>query len=149
MHSPVFAIMLGTALGISAMGSVRAQAPAASGGVGPETFRAGTTGALGRLCGAGISDAISTAGTVYCHGFLSGVGQFHREITRDGQLLTPLFCPPQPPPSVEQAASAFAAWVRANPQHEAEPAIDGLTRFAQHTYPCPTQPAATRRPRSR
>jgi hypothetical protein len=149
MHTLVFAIMLGTVLGTAAVGPARAQAPAASGGVGPETFRAGTTGALGRLCGAGTSDTISTAGTVYCHGFLSGVAQFHREITRDGQPLMPLFCPPQPPPSVEQAASAFAAWVRANPQHEAEPAVDGLMRFAQLTYPCPAQPTATRRPRSR
>jgi hypothetical protein len=145
MHTRSLALALAAALGLAAAGPAGAQAPATPGGIGAETFRAGTTGALARLCGAGASDTVGTAAKVYCHGFLSGVGQFHREVTREGGPLAPLYCPPQPPPTVDQVAGAFAGWVRANPQHEAEPAVDGLMRFAQATYPCPPQPAAATR----
>jgi Rap1a immunity proteins len=144
-----FAIALTATLGLAVAWPAAAQAPAAPAAVGAETFRAGTTGALGQLCGSGTSSAVGTAANVYCHGFLSGVGQFHREVTREGGPLAPLYCAPQPPPPVEQVASAFAAWARANPQHAGEPAVDGLIRFAQATYPCPPRPAAARRSRAR
>ena len=53
----------------------------------------------------------------------------------------PIFCLPNPSPTFDQARAAFVAWARANPQHGAEPAVDGLTRFAAETYPCPGAPA--------
>ena len=112
-------------------------------------FRAGTTGALGKLCAAHGTDATSTAAATYCHGFLSGIGQFHRSISQPGGAIAPLFCAPQPPPTVEQVATGFAAWAQANPQYAAEPAVDGVVRFAEARYPCPTRPAATPRTRSR
>jgi hypothetical protein len=145
------AVALAATLGFAAPAPAAAQAPAAGQAtIGAETFRAGTTGALGQLCGSGTSGAVQTAAVVYCHGFIAGVGQFHREVTRDGAPLVPLYCPPQPPPQLEQVANAFATWARANPQHASEPAVDGLIRFAQATYPCPPQSAAaTRRQRGR
>jgi len=142
-----FNIMPAVALALAA-GAAVAQ-PAGTRAVTGDEFRAGTTGALGRLCGASGTDAAAAAAATYCHGFLSGVAQFHRSVTQQGGPLTPLFCEPQPLPTHEQVARTFAAWVQANPQHASEPAVDGLVRFAQVQYPCPAQPAATRRSRGR
>jgi hypothetical protein len=138
---------LAIALAVSA-GSAMAQ-PATRPAITGEDFQAGTTGALAKLCAAGGTDAVGAAAATYCHGFLSGVGQFHRGISQSGGAIAPLFCAPQPPPTIEQVASGFASWAQANPQYAAEPAVDGLVRFAQTRFPCPTQPAATPRTRGR
>ena len=141
--------ILGLAIALAfCAGSAMAQ-PANRPAISGEDFQAGTTGALAKLCGASGTDAVATAAATYCHGFLSGVGQFHRSISQPGGVITPLFCAPQPPPTIEQVATGFASWVQANPQHATEPAVDGLVRFAETRYPCPTQPAATRRTRGR
>lgn len=82
----------------------------------------------------------------YCQGYLTAAGQYHAAIHPAVPGSTPLFCPPSPPPTVAQSGLAFAAWARQNPAHASEPALDGLMRWAQVTYPCP-QPAAPARPR--
>ena len=55
---------------------------------------------------------------------------------------------PNPAPSVAQAGLGFAAWARQNPQHANDPAPDGLLRWAQSTYPCPTTATSGRPARS-
>lgn len=82
-----------------------------------------------------------------CRGFLAGFAQYHAAMTQPGTRHRPLFCVPDPAPSGEQAAAAFAAWARANPQAGGELAVDGVARWFIATYPCPAAP--TRRPASR
>jgi Ssp1 endopeptidase immunity protein Rap1a len=84
----------------------------------------------------------------YCQGYLTAAGQYHTALHPAGGPRRPLFCVPNPPPSVAQAGLGFAAWARRNPQHANEPALDGLLRYAQATYPCPTT-ATSERPSAR
>ena len=84
----------------------------------------------------------------YCQGYLTAAGQAHTALHPVGGPRRPLFCVPDPAPSVAQTGLAFAAWARRNPQHANESALDGLLRWAQATYPCPTT-AAPGRPAGR
>ena len=100
---------------------------------------------LAMLCNAGLQDPSRPDALGYCNGFIVGVGQFHASLTAAGGAQRPIFCVPNPQPTLNQAAAAFVTWTRANPQHASERAVDGLMRFAAETYPCPTAPMA--RPR--
>ena len=84
----------------------------------------------------------------YCQGYLTAAGQYHTSLHPAGGPRRPLFCVPNPPPSVAQSGLAFAAWARQNPQHANEPALDGLLRWAQSAYPCPTTATSERPSRS-
>ena len=44
---------------------------------------------------------------------------------------------------------AFAAWARENTQYGSEPALDGLLRWAQATFPCPASPPSRSSRRTR
>lgn len=121
-------------------GAASAQTAGQAAGSPPAAASAVTTAALAELC---ASDVETARG--YCRGFLVGVGQYHTEVTRPGGR-APIFCLPDPAPTLEAAQASFAAWSRANPQHGGEKAVDGLLRWAAATYPCPT-PAAPARAR--
>ena len=115
-----------------APGLARAQGgPAPPGGVGV------TTAGLAQLCAAGGgTDTVSAAALGYCPGFMIGVGQYHAELTTRGAGRPPVFCLPQPSPTIEAAQDSFVAWSRANPQHAGEKALIGLMRWAADTFPC-------------
>ncbi len=124
------AIMAGLLLAAAHAGGVSAQ----SGIV--------TTAQLGEACAS--AEAVPAA---YCRGFLIGAGQFHAVVTSPPAGRAPVFClPPDASPTVEQAQAGFAAWARANPQHGAERAVEGVTRWAAAAFPCPAaaRPAARR-----
>lgn len=111
-------------------------APAAA-QVTQQNFHGGTTGDLAALCGASPQDPLGPAAIAWCHGFMVAAGQYHRELSAPGGVQRPLFCLPNPAPTLDEARASFVAWARANPQHANERAIDGLMRFAAQTYPCP------------
>jgi hypothetical protein len=108
-----------------------------------------TVGELVDVCAIPADAPEYTAASFFCRGFLAGAGQYHGALHPVGGRRPPLFCVPDPAPTLLQAVNAFVAWARANPQHNGEAAIDGLVRFAQQTYPCPPQPASTGRSRPR
>ena len=120
-----FAVALGTAPMASA------QTSAITG----ETFTAGTTGALARLCGANAQEAVYAAAVHFCHGLLVGTGQTSDAIHRRHGT-KPNYCLPEPSPSLDQVAASFVAWAAANPQLAGTRAADGLLRFAAVQYPC-------------
>jgi hypothetical protein len=95
-----------------------------------------TTGTLAELCGSDAPGAMA-----FCRGVMVGAGQYHMSITTGPGARRPIFCLPGGPPTFDEAQSSFTAWVRANPQHAGERAVDGLMRWAAATYPCPP-PAA-------
>lgn len=124
------------ALGASPASAQSSTAPAGPAGV--------TTGALAELCAqGGGTDLIAAAAVGYCRGFLIGVGQVHREVSAVRRIRAPLFCLPDPSPSIEQAQASFVNWVRANPGEAGSTAAVGLLRWAAATYPCP-EPAPAR-----
>jgi hypothetical protein len=117
------------ALGATPMAS--AQSSAITG----ETFTAGTTGALARLCGANAQEASYAAAVHFCHGVMVGTGQTSDSMNKR-QGTRPGFCLPTPSPTLDQAAASFVAWSAANPQFDGLRASDGLLRFAAAQYPC-------------
>ena len=89
----------------------------------------------------------------YCQGFLTSAGQYHTLMYPAGGPVRPLFCVPSPGPSVAESGLAFARWARENPNRGDEPALDGMLRWAQATFPCTTPARAaprtpTQRPRT-
>jgi len=106
-----------------------------------------TVADLAAVCAPSMSNPLRLESISYCQGYLNAAGQYHAALT-SGQLTRPLFCVTSPAPSVAQTGIAFAAWAEQNKQYANEPALDGLIRWAQVTYPCP-QPTATPAPAAR
>jgi hypothetical protein len=103
-----------------------------------------TVAELAEICAIPQGAADYTAASFFCRGFLAGVGQYHGALHPVGSPRRPIFCVPDPPPTLLSAANAFVAWARANPQHGGEAAVDGLVRFAEQAWPCPTTPQRRR-----
>lgn len=128
-----------------ALGLAAAFAPPAMAQMSPAAFTGGTAGDLATLCSASDRDPMHPAALAWCRGFLVSAAQYHATMAAEGGAHRPIFCLPQPEPTVDQARLAYVDWVRAHPQHSADRAVDGVIRFAAATYPCP--PAAPTRPR--
>jgi hypothetical protein len=109
-----------------------------------QNFRGGLTSDLAALCSASGQEALGQAALGYCQGFFVAAGQYHHALTAEGGAQRPVFCLPNPSPTFDQARTAFVAWAQANVQYAGERAIDGLTRFAGQTYPCPSAPTGPR-----
>ena len=107
-----------------------------------------TVSDLAAVCDPQLRGVERLESIAYCQGYLTAAGQYHTSLHPAGGPRRPLFCVPNPPPSVAQSGLAFAAWARQNPQRANEPALDGLLRWAQSAYPCPTTAASERSPRS-
>ena len=108
-----------------------------------------TVSDLAAVCDPQLRGVERLESIAYCQGYLTAAGQYHTSLHPAGGPRRPLFCVPTPPPSVAQSGLAFAAWARQNPQRANEPALDGLLRWAQSAYPCPTTAASERRPAAR
>jgi hypothetical protein len=115
-------------------------ASAQSGAISGETFAAGTTGALARLCGATAQEPAYAAAIHFCHGVLVGSGQTS-DMMHKRQGTRPSFCLPTPSPTLDQVAASFVTWSAANPQFQGMRAADGLMRFAAAQYPCAARSA--------
>jgi hypothetical protein len=122
-----------------AAATAAAQAPPASRGV-PQTVAE-----LAEVCAIPPGAPEHVAASFFCRGFLAGVAQYHGAMHPEGRGRTPIFCVPTPPPTLGEAVSGFVAWARANPQHGAEAAVDGLMRYAAATWPCPAGTTGRRR----
>lgn len=99
-----------------------------------------TVADLAEVCAIPEGSAEFTAASFFCRGFVAGVGQYHAAMHPEGRGRPPIFCVPDPPPTLRDAVSGFVAWARANPQHGPEAAVDGLMRYAAATWPCPQDP---------
>ena len=128
----------GSFLPMAAFAVVLGAAPMASAqqnAITGDTFTAGTTGALARLCAANAQEASYAAAVHFCHGVMVGTGQTSDSMNKR-QGTRPGFCLPSPSPTLDQVAASFVAWSAANPQFEGLRASDGLLRFAAAQYPC-------------
>ncbi|WP_137179421.1 Rap1a/Tai family immunity protein [Roseomonas sp. AR75] len=126
------------ALGLAA-GTAQAQ------GTATQTTRAEplSVGALASMCASSGSGENPLAS--FCQGVMIGAGQYHSAVSAAGTR--PIFCLPEPSPTIEQVQTAFVRWAAANTQYSGELAVSGLMRFAAATYPCPPQPAQPARRR--
>lgn len=128
-------------LAAGALAATPAMAQGQAAGGAPAAF---TTADLARLCGPAADNANNLALRPACYAALVSVGQVHAIYTTGRQAARPVFCLPEPSPSMEQVSASFVAWAAANQQHAGTRAAEGVLRFAAATYPCP-QPAAARR----
>ncbi|WP_367615573.1 Rap1a/Tai family immunity protein [Pseudoroseomonas ludipueritiae] len=135
----VFPAALAALLGISAP-ALAEPAPAL-----PTSAR--TAADLAAICLPDAQASQRLQAIAYCQGFVTAAGQYHALLHRPGGPWRPLYCLPDPTPSVAQTAIAFATWVQQNSQYGNEPALDGLIRWAQLAYPCPPEPPAPARAR--
>lgn len=101
-----------------------------------------TTSELAAICDPSWGGVPRLEAIAYCQGFLTSFGQYHALLYPQGGPARPLFCVPVPGPTVAQSGVAFATWAQANRQHAGEPALDGLLRWAQASFPCPAASAA-------
>lgn len=106
-----------------------------------------TVSDLAAICDPQVRGVERLESIAYCQGFITAAGQYHTSLHPAGGPRRPLFCVPNPPPTVAQSGLAFAAWARQNPQRAGEPALDGLLRWAQSAHPCPTTATSERAPR--
>lgn len=125
--------------------SLALAATAAEAQVTPDNFVGGRTSDLAALCAAGAGDPNVIAAINHCHGFLMATGQFHTAVTDALPNRRPFFCLPNPRPTLESVRTGFVTWARANPQQAGTPAVEGVVRFATDAFPCPPQPAQSRR----
>ena len=107
-----------------------------------------TTAELAEICLPSTQGVQRLEAIAYCQGYFTAAGQYHAALHPASSRRPPLFCLPNPAPTVAQSAIAFANWAKQNPQYGSEPAPDGLLRWAQSAYPCPTTAASERPSRS-
>jgi hypothetical protein len=121
------------ALGMAA-GTAMAQ------GTATQTTRAEplSMGALASMCAASPSGESPL--TAFCQGVIVGAGQYHSVISAANGR--PIFCLPEPGPTMQDVQTGFVRWAAANTQYSSELAVSALMRFAATAYPCPPQPAA-------
>ncbi|WP_159347781.1 Rap1a/Tai family immunity protein [Roseomonas harenae] len=123
---------------LAAPSTARAQSPSAPTSV-------STTADLAAICLPSTTGVQRLEAIAYCQGYVTAFGHYHTMLHPAGGRRPPLYCLPNPTPSVAESAIAFANWAKQNPQYGSEPATDGLLRWAQATYPCSAgaaQPAA-------
>lgn len=140
-----FLVLLGAAAAAQTAGG---SAPAAGVDPPPGSER-GSVAHLEALCAATPENPRREAAIGLCYGFMIGVGQFHAALHPTGSTRPPMFCLPDPQPTLEQVAAAFVAWARAHPEHRQERAVEGVARWARAAYPCPPAPAPQRGSRAR
>ena len=101
----------------------------------PEDFRIRSAQDLVDLCSVKSSDPADPA-IQFCRGFVSGAWQYHLS-EANGPKGVRLVCPPEPPPTRDQAIAMFVAWSATHGDRMSEPAVDALFRFLVEKYPCP------------
>lgn len=142
--NPTRALRLGAfallAAGAFAAAPAMAQGQGQAAGGAPAAF---TTADLARLCGPAADNANALALRPACYAALVTVGQTHSIYTTGRGAQRPVFCLPEPTPTLDRVSGAFVSWAAANPQHAGARAAEGVLRFAAETYPCPQ--AARRR----
>lgn len=87
------------------------------------------------LCSADPADPLYGEAIHFCHGFASGAWQYH-EAQANGPEGVRIVCPPDPPPTRNQAIASFVVWAGAHPQYMVEPAVEALFRFLSEKWPC-------------
>lgn len=103
-----------------------------------------TVADLALVCDPTMTGVARLEAIAYCQGFLTSAGQYHALLYPSGRPVRPLFCVPNPGPTIAQSGIAFARWARENPSYANEPALDGMLRWAQGSFPCAAEPTSRR-----
>jgi len=122
-------------VGIVLFLSVLLALPGVAGAVSKEDFEAKTTQNIINLCTAAPEDPLYQQAIHFGHGYL--VGAYHYYVAMSaGPKGTKLVCPPDPPPSRNEAIGMFIDWAKAHPQYMNESPVETEFRFLMETWPC-------------
>ena len=121
---------------MAALAVVAAVAPASAQQLDREDFRIRSAQDLVDLCAVKSDDPLYVAAIHFCEGFASGAWQYH-QAQANGPRGVRLVCPPDPPPTRDEAVAMFVAWSGTHPQYMADPAVETMFRFLIEKYPCP------------
>lgn len=100
---------------------------------------------LAALCAPHSTGLPRLEAIAYCQGYVTAAGHAYAALMPASGPRPPIVCMGTPGPSVAEAGVGFAAWAAQHPEHASEPALDGLLRYAQATYPCPAAAARAAR----
>lgn len=109
-----------------------------------DNFTVRNAGDLVALCETPTSEANYVAAVHFCHGFASGAFQYYQAVAQADPAQR-FVCPPNPPPTRNQAIAGFVAWAKGKTNVMSGPAADALFRYLGETYPCRTAPAGAPR----
>jgi len=109
--------------------------PGVADAVADADFEVKTTRSLLNLCTVSAEDARYREALHFCHGFLVGAFQYYLASVA-GPKARPLVCPPDPPPTRNEAIAAFIAWAQAHPQYMNEAPVETEFRFLTERWPC-------------
>jgi hypothetical protein len=98
-------------------------------------FRVRTTADLVALCETSSGQENHVAAIHFCEGFAAGAYQYYLAIAQHSPS-SRYVCPPDPPPTRDQAIAGFVSWARANPSAMNQPAVESLFQYLGATYPC-------------
>ncbi len=119
------------ALGLLVGGFVTRPATAAT----PANYDVRTAADLVAICSTEPGDAVASAATGFCHGYVVGVYRTLEEI-QQAKPSSRMFCPPAVRPSRTQAIAAYVAWTRARPEELAKVPMESITDYLAASYPC-------------
>lgn len=98
-----------------------------------EHYRLQSAAELARVCATPASSSDHVTAVAFCHGVLAGAYGYYVASTPAAQRFV---CPPAQTVTRAQVADGFVGWLKANPQHNNDGAVDALFRFAAGAYPC-------------
>ena len=106
-----------------------------AGAVTEADFETKTTRNLINLCTAAPDDPRYREAIHFCYGYLVGAYDYYKAQTSgpDGR---PFVCPPDPPPTRNQAIQMFIEWAKAHPQYMNEVPVETEFRFLMEKWPC-------------
>lgn len=102
-----------------------------------DNFMIRSTADLVALCETQPNQENYVAAVHFCQGFASGAYQYYLAVAQQSPS-SRYVCPPDPPPSRNQAIAGFVAWAHANSSAMSEPAVESMFRYLGTTYPCPS-----------
>jgi hypothetical protein len=100
-----------------------------------DNFMIRSTADLVALCETQPGQENYVAAIHFCEGFASGAYQYYQAIAHHSPT-SRYVCPPDPPPSRDQAIAGFVRWARTDANAMSQPAVESLFRYLGTTYPC-------------
>ena len=109
--------------------------PMIAGAVSRDDFLARTAEDLLHLCAASPTAPMYKEALSFCHGYWVGAYQYN-QVASAGPEGRRFICPPDPPPTRDQAVKMWIAWAQQHPEYAGEPPVDSIFQFSAAQWPC-------------
>ena len=124
-----------TKLGACAVAAARLAVATSAQAVQRDDFVIKTAEDVVDVCSTTASDPLHTAAANFCQGYLVGLYQTLEALKAKSKK--PLFCPPTPPPTRDNAIAELMTWAKAHPEYKDENPVNFVVKFLTDKWPCP------------